>query len=107
MSALLDHVGSHVDEPWKVLKSIKSDMKIHGLKGKLIKILSDFALKVELQRGCANVFEADNVDLLKKLNRAQKRGVRVPYGARCRLCGDRLDQNKVRPALPASTFCTL
>ncbi len=98
MSELLEDLGSHVDDPQNVLRNMTSEMKIDGLKGKLIKILSDVALKVELQRGCANVFEADNVDLLKKLNRAQKRGVRVPYGARCRLCGDRLDQNKVRPA---------
>ena len=95
MAALLDHLGSHVDNPLKVLEEFPDGMVIEGLKEKLIKILSDFTLKVELQRGCSNVFEADNVDLLKKLNRAQKRGVRIQHGARCRLCGDRLDKNKV------------
>ena len=45
VSALLEHIGGHVD-PIKLIKRIPEGLEIEGLRDRLVKIISDFNLQV-------------------------------------------------------------
>jgi len=86
VAPLLQDIGAHVD-PIKVVKRIPYGMKIDGLREKLIKIISDYHLQMSLREGCEHILKSDVVSLGRKLNRAQRRAIRIDGKSRCGLTG--------------------
>lgn len=86
VSALLEHIGGHVD-PIKLIKRIPEGLEIEGLRDRLVKIISDFNLQMSLREGCNLVLKADCVDLMERLYTRQKSAMLVDtQGSRCALC---------------------
>merc|ERR1712070_479358 len=86
--------GGHVVDPAKLIGRIPEGMEIAGLRQKLIKIIADYTLQLELRSGCNKVLKADSVELSRKLYKAQRRAVRVDKHAVCPLSGEAVAKNK-------------
>ena len=74
---LLDHVGSHAVDPVRLINRIPDDMRIYGLRDKLLAILSDAAAQLRLREGCKAVLKDDKTNLLRRQVSVRNRGVRV------------------------------
>ncbi|ETN86670.1 hypothetical protein NECAME_16201 [Necator americanus] len=83
---LLNHAGSSID-PLRVIEKIPSAMSIPGLRNALVKLLRDYAARVELQRGCQEATRGDVRDLLTLHLQIQALSVTVTSEARCSICG--------------------
>lgn len=86
VAPLLQDIGAHVD-PIKVVKRIPMGMKIEGLREKLSKIIADYHLQMSLREGCEHILKSDVVLLGRRLNRLQRRALRVDSRSRCGLTG--------------------
>eukprot|EP01117_Protostelium_nocturnum_P020637 TRINITY_DN938_c0_g2_i1.p1 TRINITY_DN938_c0_g2~~TRINITY_DN938_c0_g2_i1.p1 ORF type:complete len:911 (-),score=318.10 TRINITY_DN938_c0_g2_i1:20-2752(-) len=85
VSGLLEHIGAYVD-PIRLIKRIPEGMEIIGLRDRLVKIVSDYNLQMSLREGCKNILKADCLDLTQKLNKGQRRPIRVEQENRCATC---------------------
>lgn len=86
---LLENIGTHVD-PIMLIQGIKNDLQIEGLRDSLVKILQDYHLQVSLREGCNKILVSDCYSLLEKLNKQQKRGIRIEDDQICQACHHRL-----------------
>ncbi|VDM57001.1 unnamed protein product [Angiostrongylus costaricensis] len=73
---LLNRAGSSVD-PLRVIQMIPPTMSVPGLRDALVKILRDYAARVELQRGCHEATRSDVRILLSTYLRLQALSVAV------------------------------
>uniref|UniRef100_A0A8C4NBS6 Vacuolar protein sorting-associated protein 41 homolog n=1 Tax=Eptatretus burgeri TaxID=7764 RepID=A0A8C4NBS6_EPTBU len=85
VTGLLNNIGTHID-PKILIRRIPEGMKIPQLRDSLVKILQDYNLQISLREGCEKILVADCVGLMKKLQRAQRRGVRVDDDQLCETC---------------------
>lgn len=76
IAGLLEHIGGHVD-PIRLVARIPNRMVIPGLRDRLVKIISDYNLQTSLREGCNDILKQDCVDLSLRLNRQQRRALRV------------------------------
>eukprot|EP00058_Branchiostoma_floridae_P023305 XP_002608795.1 hypothetical protein BRAFLDRAFT_125598 [Branchiostoma floridae] len=76
ITGLLQNIGTHVD-PIILIKRIPEGLEIPGLRDSLVKILQDFNLQISLREGCKKILVSDCYTLMSRLNRQQKRGLRV------------------------------
>ncbi|KAE9414964.1 hypothetical protein Angca_003599, partial [Angiostrongylus cantonensis] len=83
---LLNHAGSSVD-PLRVIQMIPPTMSVPGLRDALVKILRDYAARVELQRGCHEATRSDVRILLSTYLRLQALSVAVSPRKQCSICG--------------------
>eukprot|EP00479_Gromia_sphaerica_P009861 TRINITY_DN4304_c0_g2_i2.p1 TRINITY_DN4304_c0_g2~~TRINITY_DN4304_c0_g2_i2.p1 ORF type:complete len:235 (+),score=43.48 TRINITY_DN4304_c0_g2_i2:208-912(+) len=95
VSGLLEHIGAHHHiDPIKLIGKIPETMEIDGLRDKLVKIMSEYLLEMSLRGGSNNILKADCISLLQRLNRVQKRAVRVNMGndfsKKCASCDKQL-----------------
>lgn len=97
ITGLLNNIGTHVD-PIILIKRIKEGMEIPGLRDSLVKILHDYNLQIMLREGCKKILVSDCFSLLKRLNKIQKRGVRVVDTQLCDCCHQPLLNTEPPPA---------
>ncbi|XP_071478787.1 vacuolar protein sorting-associated protein 41 homolog [Diadema antillarum] len=105
ITGLLNNIGTHVD-PIILIKRIKAGMEIPGLRDSLVKILHDYNLQIMLREGCKKILVSDCFSLMKRLNKIQKRGVRVQIDERqsCDCCHQPL-QNSEPPPVTVVFYC--
>ncbi|PIK53217.1 putative vacuolar protein sorting-associated protein 41-like [Apostichopus japonicus] len=85
ITGLLNNIGTHVD-PIILIRKIEGGMEIPGLRDSLVKILQDYNLQISLRDGCKNILVSDCFSLMDKLNKMQKRGLRVEVSQSCNFC---------------------
>lgn len=89
--ALPNHVSPSAVDPRIVVASIPPTMDIPGLKQRLVDILKDQSLRLDLVKSCASVLKADCGELLVRLHKCVRRGIAVdPVDKKCPLCNDAL-----------------
>ncbi|KAI8803585.1 hypothetical protein BJ742DRAFT_828067 [Cladochytrium replicatum] len=86
---LLENLGSHID-PIRLIKRLPNNLEIPGLRGALIKIMTDYGIQMSLREGCEKILISDTVELLENLYRAQKRGLSFTEGTLCAICDNHL-----------------
>ena len=64
--ALLDRAGEHINA-LMLVDGIQEGTEIPHLKEKLIHILDNYALELELRQGCNTILTSDIADLYKRL----------------------------------------
>ncbi|KAJ3146963.1 Vacuolar protein sorting-associated protein 41 [Geranomyces michiganensis] len=74
---MLENLGSHIN-PVRVVERIPNGLEIIGLKGALIKIMTDYGIQLSLRKGCEKILVSDTIELLETLYRAQRRGLFLP-----------------------------
>ncbi|KAL9657386.1 hypothetical protein ABK040_014374 [Willaertia magna] len=97
ISGLLDHIsenGSDYIDPLSLVKKIPEGMDIEGLKRKLTNLITDSSQQKTLQEGCQQILQADIKQQSSQLFKQQRKGVRVRFGNRCALCGQRVSSSK-------------
>ena len=52
-------------------------MEIPGLRDSLVKILQDYNLQISLREGCKKILVSDCFSLMERLNKIQRKGIRV------------------------------
>jgi hypothetical protein len=84
MSSLLGNIGTAVMmektqgvDPAQLISKIPLGMRVPGLRDKLVKIISDYTMQLQLRESCNLVLKADCFELLKKLCYQQTRAMRV------------------------------
>ncbi|KAJ3124212.1 Vacuolar protein sorting-associated protein 41 [Nowakowskiella sp. JEL0407] len=82
---LLENLGSHID-PIRLIRQIPMDMEIPGLRGALIKIMTDFGIQMSLTEGCEKILINDTVELLENLHKSLKRGISFSHTIKCGIC---------------------
>ncbi|GMT33744.1 hypothetical protein PFISCL1PPCAC_25041, partial [Pristionchus fissidentatus] len=85
MKLLLSTAGPSLD-PLFVVQRMPMDLDVPGLRDALAKILSDYAMQVELQRGCHDATLADVRLLLTAMLQFANAAVVVSSRSRCALC---------------------
>ncbi|PRP83024.1 RING zinc finger-containing protein [Planoprotostelium fungivorum] len=85
VSGLLEHIGAYVD-PVRLIKRIPIGMEVIGLRDRIVKIISDYNLQMSLR--CKRILKQDCVDLALKLNKQNRRPVRVEVEQKCAVCDD-------------------
>ncbi|GMT03510.1 hypothetical protein PENTCL1PPCAC_25684, partial [Pristionchus entomophagus] len=88
MKLLLSTAGPSLD-PLFVVQRMPADLVVPGLRDALAKILSDYAMQVELQRGCHDATLADVRVLMTSMLGFANAAIAVSTRMRCALC-DRL-----------------
>ncbi|KJH48985.1 hypothetical protein DICVIV_04884 [Dictyocaulus viviparus] len=83
---LLNHAGSSVD-PLRVIQMIPPAMSVPGLRDALVKVLRDYAARVELQRGCHEATRSDVRILLSTYLQVQALSVAIGPRKNCSICG--------------------
>ena len=102
---LLMNIGTSID-PIILIKRIKPDMKIPGLRDSLVKILQDYNLQVALHEGCKRILDKDSVAIMQRQLRAQAHGYRVSDDAICEGCqGDIVVENSQQTTDLVVFFC--
>ncbi|PRP85869.1 vacuolar protein sorting-associated protein [Planoprotostelium fungivorum] len=89
VSGLLEHIGAYID-PVRLIKRIPMGMEVKNLRDRIVKIISDYHLQMSLREGCNEILKADCVDLIQRLHRSNRRGVRVAQDHRCPICDDNI-----------------
>ncbi|KAL3270997.1 hypothetical protein HHI36_021499 [Cryptolaemus montrouzieri] len=82
---LLQSIGTYVD-PTMLIKKIKDDTVIPGLKNSLVKMLYQYNLQVSVQEGCKKILMSDYFNLQQKLVRVQQKGIPVIDDIVCGAC---------------------
>ncbi|XP_078703981.1 vacuolar protein sorting-associated protein 41 homolog isoform X2 [Branchiostoma floridae x Branchiostoma belcheri] len=103
ITGLLQNIGTHVD-PIILIKRIPEGLEIPGLRDSLVKILQDFNLQISLREGCKKILVSDCYTLMSRLNRQQKRGLRVEESDRCESCSGPVLVDDSRSASNISVF---
>eukprot|EP01100_Stratorugosa_tubuloviscum_P003657 TRINITY_DN188_c2_g2_i1.p1 TRINITY_DN188_c2_g2~~TRINITY_DN188_c2_g2_i1.p1 ORF type:complete len:925 (-),score=372.33 TRINITY_DN188_c2_g2_i1:105-2879(-) len=85
IGGLLDSIGSNVD-PIKIIKRIDKKQVITGLRDKLVKLLSDYNLQMQLRQGCNKILQSDRVDLLARTVQYRKQAIKIDSTHRCASC---------------------
>ncbi|DAZ93532.1 TPA: hypothetical protein N0F65_000148 [Lagenidium giganteum] len=83
---LLQFASQHKIDPIKLIKKIPEDMEIDDLKEKLLEIINNYRIQLNLCSGSRKVFEHDRVSLLKRQVAAHKRARRVTQKKQCLIC---------------------
>jgi hypothetical protein len=83
-NSLLGNIGTAVMmekdqgvDPAQLISKIPMGMRVPGLRDKLVKIISDYTMQLQLRESCNLVLKADCFELLKKLCYQQRRAMRV------------------------------
>ncbi|XP_070565310.1 vacuolar protein sorting-associated protein 41 homolog [Ptychodera flava] len=97
ITGLLRSIGTHVD-PILLIRRIRERMEIPGLRDSLVKILQDYNLQISLREGCKKILVSDCFSLMEKLNKIQKRGIRVDDEQSCPACHGPLTADDARRA---------
>lgn len=74
IKGLLENVSTEID-PIRIIRRIRNQLEIPGLKESLIKILQDFNLQISLMEGCETVLNSDCAELAMKLQHGQEGGI--------------------------------
>ncbi|XP_033639458.1 vacuolar protein sorting-associated protein 41 homolog isoform X2 [Asterias rubens] len=98
ITGLLNNIGTHVD-PIILINRIKEGMEIPGLRDSLVKILQDYNLQISLREGCKKILVSDCFALLDRLNRSQKRGIKVEDDHHCDSCHDQILVGESQPSV--------
>jgi len=84
IAGLLGNIGTAVMmekdqgvDPAQLISKIPMGMRVPGLRDKLVKIISDYTMQLQLRESCNLVLKADCFELLKKLCYQQRRAMRV------------------------------
>jgi hypothetical protein len=72
---LLDHAGGYID-PLRVVSQIPEHMQVENLRGRLVKIITDFRTQMCLQQGCNTILRHDCVVLANRLYRVLRSSLR-------------------------------
>lgn len=72
---LLDHAGGYID-PLRVVSQIPKHMQVENLRGRLVKIITDFRTQMCLQQGCNTILRHDCVVLANRLYRILRSSLR-------------------------------
>ena len=79
-TSLLGNIGTAVMmekdqgvDPAQLISKIPMGMRVPGLRDKLVKIISDYTMQLQLRESCNLVLKADCFELLKKLCYQQRR----------------------------------
>ncbi|KAI3429426.1 hypothetical protein D9Q98_005520 [Chlorella vulgaris] len=73
--ALLDHAGGYID-PLRVVSQIPAHLRVDNLRGRLVKIITDFRTQMSLQQGCNTILRHDCVVLSNRLYRVLRASLR-------------------------------
>ncbi|XP_072029867.1 vacuolar protein sorting-associated protein 41 homolog isoform X2 [Amphiura filiformis] len=95
---LLNNIGTHVD-PIRLINRIKERMEIPGLRDSLVKILQDYNLQISLREGCKKILVSDCFSLMERLNRIQKKGIRVEERQHCDSCHEPILSREFQPTV--------
>ncbi|VDK80996.1 unnamed protein product [Litomosoides sigmodontis] len=82
---LLNTAGKYVN-PLNIIEKIPEQMDIPGLRNLLVKILRDYELLVQMQRGSLQVTEADSNQLFAKYLSNRKRSTFIGFDQYCIVC---------------------
>uniref|UniRef100_A0A915PHB8 RING-type domain-containing protein n=1 Tax=Setaria digitata TaxID=48799 RepID=A0A915PHB8_9BILA len=93
ITELLNTAGKYVN-PLNIIEKIPEQMNIPGLRNLLVKILRDYELLVQMQRGCLQVTESDSSQLFEKYLSIRKRSTFVDLDEYCTICKTALLQCK-------------
>ncbi|PSC74814.1 vacuolar sorting-associated 41-like protein [Micractinium conductrix] len=72
---LLDHAGGYID-PLRVVSQIPQHMQVENLRGRLVKIITDFRTQMCLQEGCNTILRHDCLVLANRLYRVLRSSLR-------------------------------
>ncbi|XP_006824071.2 vacuolar protein sorting-associated protein 41 homolog [Saccoglossus kowalevskii] len=103
ITGLLRNIGTHVD-PIILIRRIREGMEIPGLRDSLVKILQDYNLQISLREGCKKILVSDCFSLMEKLNKIQKKGIRVDDEQTCSACHGTLAVDDPRTACNIVVF---
>lgn len=82
---LLQKIGTYVD-PRLMVQRIEPTMKIPGLKKALVKMMCDYNLQVDVQKGCKTILSNDYFNLHEKLVRSHQKGILIDDDQMCGAC---------------------
>ncbi|VDK80649.1 unnamed protein product [Onchocerca ochengi] len=85
ITELLNTAGKYVN-PLNIIEKIPKQMNIPGLRNLLVKILRDYELLVQMQRGSLQVTEADSNQLFAKYLSNRKRSIFIDLDQYCVVC---------------------
>lgn len=93
VAGLLDHVGTtqFVDAGF-LIEKLPQSMEISGLRDKMLRIVSDYALEVRLRSSTKRILASDCVELLQRLNAVLKLSVGVLPSDVCPVCTNEVGQ---------------
>ncbi|KAJ3440583.1 vacuolar protein sorting-associated protein 41 [Anaeramoeba flamelloides] len=90
-SDLLDNITDTGVDVIKIIQSIPQQMQIGNLKNKIIKIMNDFKLQLELRGVTKEIIKRDYGELMKLLNTNLSQGMRVRGVKHCYICNQVID----------------
>lgn len=93
---LIQNIGTFIPDPISFINRIPEKTEIQGLVSALVKILNDHNLQISVEECCKRILMTDCYDLMCRLNRMQKSGVRVSELNTCEACSQRLIFNEIK-----------
>lgn len=93
---LLKNVGTHIDDPARLIDRIPSGCEIDGLMPALRQILQDYELQIELERSLRKLQAEDSFNLLEEQIRLQTRGILIKDTQLCDHCNQILIPDHLR-----------
>eukprot|EP00794_Sanderia_malayensis_P011371 gene11371-12556_t len=103
VTELLLNIGTCID-PILLIKDIKPQLEIPGLRDSLVKILQDYNLQVALHEGCKKILDKDSIDIMQKQLKLQTKGYCVSDDAKCEGCHGSIVVEDTRQAAAAIIF---
>lgn len=73
MRGLLENAGADIN-PLRIIRRIKDDLEVPGLKDALVKILQASNLQVSLLEGCQKILAGDTSSYASQFQRSQTNG---------------------------------
>lgn len=104
LAVLLRRIGTYVD-PRILIQRIGKRTEIPGLKGALVKMMTDYNLQVSVEEGCTKIVVADCFDLHERLYDARRRGCAVHEQHVCSACRELIVAGQDRAAGNVLVFC--
>ncbi|KAJ3444084.1 vacuolar protein sorting-associated protein 41 [Anaeramoeba flamelloides] len=93
LSQLLDHLTVLEIDIIPIINKIPKGMKILGLKQKIMKILHESKLQIELNQVTKEIIKRDYSDLMLIFDDNRSHGLRVSKNRECIICGLNVDEN--------------
>lgn len=86
IGALLENIGTHINDPIELIDRIPNGCEIDGLIDSLKKILQDYQLQISLEQSYRDLMATDCFSLLRDQIRCQTQGIAIKEDKLCDHC---------------------
>lgn len=86
IGALLENIGTHINDPIELIDRIPNGCEIDGLIDSLKKILQDYQLQISLEQSYRDLMATDCFSLLRDQIRCQTQGIAIKEDQLCDHC---------------------